>query len=139
MALLNFAGDRAQPQSYRHKGRGTVQGRLSSWQRAILEFIGTLLVLMGISVGILTLRFALVLMHQVTLRSSVRVSIACPAPLEATLKSRSSVAASEIKAPPYGTEGATAALQAPSTEVSASATRTGKRQLDTAILRAALR
>jgi hypothetical protein len=35
--------------------------------------------------------------------------------------------------------GATAALQAPSTEVSASAARTGKRQLDTAILRAALR
>ena len=67
MALLNFAGDRAQPQSYRHEGRGGVEGKRSSWQRAILEFIGTLLVLMGISVGILTLRFALVLMHQVVL------------------------------------------------------------------------
>ena len=67
MALLNFAGDRAQPQSYRHKRRGAVEGKLSSRRRAILEFIGTLLVLMGISVGILTLRFALVLMHQVML------------------------------------------------------------------------
>jgi hypothetical protein len=67
MALLNFAGDRAQPQSYRHKRYGAVEGKLSSWQRATLEFIGTLLVLMGISVGILTLRFALVLMHQVML------------------------------------------------------------------------
>jgi len=67
MALLNFAGYRALPQSYRHKERGAVAGRLSSWQKTILEFIGTLLVLMGISVGILTLRFALVLMHQVML------------------------------------------------------------------------
>ena len=67
MVLLNFAGDRAQPQSYRHKRRGAVAGGLSSWQRAILEFIGTLLVLTGISVGILALRFALVLMHQVML------------------------------------------------------------------------
>jgi hypothetical protein len=67
MALLNFAGDRARPQSYRHKGHGAVEGRRSSWQSAILEFIGTVLVLMGISVGILTLRFALVLMHQVML------------------------------------------------------------------------
>jgi hypothetical protein len=65
MALLNFPGDRAQPHSYRHKGRGAVEGRLSSWQRTILEFIGTILVLMAISVGILTLRFALVFMHQV--------------------------------------------------------------------------
>ena len=63
MALLNFAGDRAQPQSYRHKERGVVAGRRRSWQTAILEFIGTLLVLMGISVGILTFRFALALMH----------------------------------------------------------------------------
>jgi ABC-type lipoprotein release transport system permease subunit len=38
-------------------------GRLSSRQRTILEFVGTLLVLMGILVGILTLRVALVLMH----------------------------------------------------------------------------
>ena len=65
MALLNFAGDRAQPRSYRHKERGAVAGRVSSWQTTILEFIGTLLVLMGISVGILTLCFALVFVHQV--------------------------------------------------------------------------
>ena len=65
MVLLNFAGDRAQPQSYTRKRRGAVESKRSSWQKTILEFIGTLLVLMGILVGILTLRFALVLMHQV--------------------------------------------------------------------------
>jgi hypothetical protein len=65
MALFNFTGDRGQPHSSRHKGRGAVEGRLSSWQRTIREFIGTILVLMAISVGILTLRFALVFMHQV--------------------------------------------------------------------------
>jgi hypothetical protein len=59
MALLNSAGDRAQPQSYTRS-----RGRLSSRQRTILEFVGTLLVLMGILVGILTLRLALVLMHE---------------------------------------------------------------------------
>jgi hypothetical protein len=67
MALLNSAGDRAQPQSHTPKGRGAVEDKRTSWQKTILEFIGTLLVLMGISVGILTLRFALVLMHQVML------------------------------------------------------------------------
>jgi hypothetical protein len=67
MALLNSSGNRAQPWSYRHGGRGAVEGGLSSPRKAILEFIGTLLVLMGISVGILILRFALVLMHQVML------------------------------------------------------------------------
>ena len=35
----------------------------STWQRTALEIAGTFLVLMGIAVGILTLRFALVLMH----------------------------------------------------------------------------
>jgi hypothetical protein len=59
MALLNFAGDRAQPQSHKRKG-----GRVGPWQATILEFIGTLFVLMGILVGILTLRLALVLMHE---------------------------------------------------------------------------
>ena len=59
MALLNFAGDRAPPQSHKREA-----GRVASWQGTIPEFIGTLFVLMGISVGILTLRFALVLMHE---------------------------------------------------------------------------
>jgi hypothetical protein len=65
MALLNSPGNRSQPWSYRHGGRGAVEGGLSSRRKAILEFIGTLLVLMGISVGVLTLCFAFVLMHQV--------------------------------------------------------------------------
>jgi hypothetical protein len=34
-----------------------------TWQRAALEVAGTFLVLMGIAIGILTLRFALVLFH----------------------------------------------------------------------------
>jgi hypothetical protein len=50
---------------YRHGGRDAVEGGLSSRRKAILEFIRTLLVLMGISVGVLTLCFAFVLMHQV--------------------------------------------------------------------------
>jgi hypothetical protein len=37
----------------------------SSWQRAALEVAGTFFVLIGIALVILTLRFALVLMHGV--------------------------------------------------------------------------
>jgi hypothetical protein len=37
--------------------------KASTWQRAALEFVGTFLALIGIALGILTLRFALVLMH----------------------------------------------------------------------------
>jgi hypothetical protein len=35
----------------------------STWQRTALEIAGTFLVLMGIAVGIMTLRLVLVLMH----------------------------------------------------------------------------
>ena len=37
--------------------------RQSTWQRTALEVAGTFLVLMAIGIGILTLRFVLVLMH----------------------------------------------------------------------------
>jgi len=35
----------------------------STWQRMALELVGTFLVLMGIAVGVLTLCFALVVVH----------------------------------------------------------------------------
>jgi hypothetical protein len=37
--------------------------RPSTWQRMTLELIGTFFVLMGIAVGVLTLCFALVVVH----------------------------------------------------------------------------
>jgi hypothetical protein len=37
--------------------------RQRGWQRTALEIAGTFLVLMGIAVGVVTLRLALVLMH----------------------------------------------------------------------------
>ena len=37
--------------------------KVSTWQKAALEFVGTLFALIGITLGILTLLFALVLMH----------------------------------------------------------------------------
>lgn len=40
-------------------------GRLSTRRKAALELVATFLVLMGIAIGILSLRFALVLMHGV--------------------------------------------------------------------------
>ena len=47
-------------------GRATAAKKdQSTWQRTALEMAGTLLVLMGIAVGVLALRFALVLMHGV--------------------------------------------------------------------------
>jgi hypothetical protein len=39
--------------------------RHSTWQRMLLDAVGTFLILAGIAVGILTLRFALVLIHGV--------------------------------------------------------------------------
>jgi hypothetical protein len=43
----------------------TTAHRHSSWQRTLLDAVGTFLILAGIAVGILTLRFALVLIHGV--------------------------------------------------------------------------
>ena len=39
------------------------KSKVGTWQRVALEFVGTFFVLMGIAIGILALRFALVMMH----------------------------------------------------------------------------
>ena len=67
MALMDLAATRVAVSS---PPRGTVNHattahRHSTWQRTILEAVGTFLVLAGIAVGILTLRLALVLIHGV--------------------------------------------------------------------------
>ena len=65
MALLKFVGGLAESQSYMLKRPGAVDSRLSTGRSTVLEVIRTFLVLIGISVGVLTLCFALVLMHDV--------------------------------------------------------------------------
>ena len=65
MALLNFVGGQAEPQSYTLRRPGTLDSRLSACRRTALEVIGAFLVMIGFSVGVLTLCFALVLMHDV--------------------------------------------------------------------------
>jgi hypothetical protein len=67
MALMDLAATRVAVSS---PPRGSVNyattaHRLSTWQRTILEAVGTFLIVAGIAVGILTLRFALVLIHGV--------------------------------------------------------------------------
>jgi hypothetical protein len=44
-------------------GTTATDERQRTWQRTALEIAGTFLVLMGIAVGVVTLRLALVLMH----------------------------------------------------------------------------
>jgi hypothetical protein len=67
MALMNLAATRVAVSS---PPRGSVNHattahRHRTWYRAMLEAVGTFFVLAGIAVGILTLRFALVLIHGV--------------------------------------------------------------------------
>jgi hypothetical protein len=67
MAFMNLAPTRAAassqaPRSVKHAATAHHQG---TWQRTVLEVVGTFLILAGIAVGILTLRFALVLIHGV--------------------------------------------------------------------------
>ena len=67
MAFMNLAATRVTVSS---PSRGaanyaTTAHRHSTWQRTMLEVVGTFLILAGIAVGILTLRFALVLIHGV--------------------------------------------------------------------------
>ena len=67
MALMNLAATRVAVSS---PPRGSVNyattaHRHRTWYRAALEAVGTVFVLAGITVGILTLRFALVLIHGV--------------------------------------------------------------------------
>ncbi|MGA7263473.1 MAG: hypothetical protein WA709_06950 [Stellaceae bacterium] len=65
MALIDLAATRVAVSS---PSRGSVNHaitahRHSTWHCAMLDAVGTFLVLAGIAVGILTLRFALVLIH----------------------------------------------------------------------------
>jgi hypothetical protein len=67
MALMDLAASRAAVSS---PSRGSVNHattahRHSTWHRAVLDVVWTFLVLAGIAVSILTLRFALVLIHGV--------------------------------------------------------------------------
>jgi hypothetical protein len=67
MALMNLAATRVAVSS---PPRGSVNHattahRHRTWCRAMLEAVATFFVLAGIAVGILTLRFALVLIHGV--------------------------------------------------------------------------
>jgi hypothetical protein len=67
MALMNLEATRVAVSS---PSRGSVNHATaahhhSTWQRMVLEAVGTFLVLAGIAVGILTLRLALVLIHGV--------------------------------------------------------------------------
>jgi hypothetical protein len=67
MALMNLA---ATPVAAPSPPRGSVNHataahRHSTWQGTLLDAVGTFLILAGIAVGILTLRFALVLIHGV--------------------------------------------------------------------------
>ena len=67
MALMNLA---ATPVAVSAPPRGSVNHataahRHSTWQCTLLDAVGTFLILAGIAVGILTLRFALVLIHGV--------------------------------------------------------------------------
>ena len=67
MALMDLTATRAAVSS---PSRGSVNQaatahRQSTWHRALLDAVGTFFVLAGIAVGILTLRFGLVLIHGV--------------------------------------------------------------------------
>ena len=64
MAFMNLAPTRvAQP--LRAVERATTAQHHSTWHRTLLEAVGTFFVLAGIAVGILTLRFALILIDGV--------------------------------------------------------------------------
>ena len=66
MALLDFDRSRVTRLStaFNPINRVTAaEKHQNTWQRATLEIAGTFLVLMGIAVGILALRFALLLIH----------------------------------------------------------------------------
>ena len=69
MAILNLAPTRPagslQPPGVVEKA--ATARRQNTWHRTVLEAAGTFFLLAGIAVGILTLRFALVLIHGVML------------------------------------------------------------------------
>ena len=65
MALFDFARSGAvrQPMAPSWVNHATVRHELRTRQRVALGVAGTLLVLMGIAIGVLTLRFALVVAY----------------------------------------------------------------------------
>jgi hypothetical protein len=66
MALLDVGRSRAahlQKAPTSVNRTSVTEERQRGWQRTALEIAGTFLVLMGIAVGVVTLRLALVLMH----------------------------------------------------------------------------
>jgi hypothetical protein len=63
MALLDFAKDRIGRHAPIPTRASAAHRQQGEWRRVALELAGTFLVLVGIAIGILTLRFALVLMH----------------------------------------------------------------------------
>jgi hypothetical protein len=65
MALQDFGRSRVTRLQGHPPPSTAAEARQSTWQRAALGLTGTFLVLMGIGIGILTLRFVLVLMHGV--------------------------------------------------------------------------
>jgi hypothetical protein len=65
MALLDLSRSRATNPQGRPPPSTAAEARQSTWRRSASGLAGTFLVLIGIGIGILTLRFALVLMHGV--------------------------------------------------------------------------
>jgi hypothetical protein len=67
MAFMNLASTRvavsSQPPELFKKAVATRRQR--RWQRTVLEGVGTFLLLAGVAVGVLTIRFSLVLVHRV--------------------------------------------------------------------------
>jgi ABC-type lipoprotein release transport system permease subunit len=65
VALLDVARGQVARQSHMPGAARAANRRLISQRKVALELVATFLVLMGIAIGILALRFALVLMHGV--------------------------------------------------------------------------
>jgi hypothetical protein len=67
MALMNLAATQVSVSSppSRSINRANATQHHRTWYRTTLEAVGTFFILAGIAVGILTLRFALVLIHGV--------------------------------------------------------------------------
>ena len=63
MALLDFGGSRATRLHEHPPSPTAAEVRQSTWQSTGIEVAETFLVLIGIGIGILTLRFVLMLMH----------------------------------------------------------------------------
>jgi hypothetical protein len=69
MAFMNLAPSRPAGsfQSFGVVEKAATARRRNTWHRTVLEAAGTFLLLAGIAIGILTLRFVLVLFHGVML------------------------------------------------------------------------